>query len=295
MEIRELKSFCDVARLRSISKAADHLDMGQPTVTTHVKKLEQELGVVLLDRIKRPIQTTSAGATLYRLAKPLVDGMDSLIREMKSVGEGSVITVASTPVISHPLLRVVSTFQGMYPNVQIVVRSRTVNEVTDLVASGDADFGLVPGPERHPDLEFDDVFIYDRVLVTPLGHPLLEQELVSFEDIASWPLLMMALPNRTRTLLETEFQRRGLRYQVVVELDSMDTIKRHVAQGMGISVEPRIAMDPGDERLVGIVSLVNLLPVEHAGIVTLAGRYQPATVQSLIGTLKERLRQEISG
>ena len=112
VEFRELQSFCDVARLRSMSKAADHLGLTQPRVTTHIKRLEEELGVVLFDRIKRPIRITSAGGTLYRLAKPLVDGMEALIKEMTEVGEGGVITVAATPVLSHPLLRVVSTFRA---------------------------------------------------------------------------------------------------------------------------------------------------------------------------------------
>ena len=55
MELRELRSFIAAARLRSITKAAEELNIGQPTATTHIKKLEQELGTSLFDRIKRPI------------------------------------------------------------------------------------------------------------------------------------------------------------------------------------------------------------------------------------------------
>ena len=295
VEFRELQSFCDVARLRSMSKAAEHLGLTQPRVTTHIKRLEEELGVVLFDRIRRPIRITSAGGTLYRLAKPLVDGMEALVEEMTEVGEGGVMTVASTPVLSHPLLRVVSTFRAEHPQVQILVRSRTLSEVTDLVASGDADLGLVPGPERLPALQFDEVFVYDRVLLTPLEHPLLELAYISFADIAKWPLLLMGLSNRTRGLLEAEFQRRSLSYQVIAELDSMDTIKRHVALGAGISVGPRVAVDAGDEQQIGIVSLEHLFPQEHAGIVTLRGRYQPVRVQEFIGALRGRLRGMVTG
>ena len=81
MELRELRSFCVAARLRSISKAAEELDIGQPTVTTHVKKLEAELGTDLFDRVKRPIQLTLAGRTLFDLATPLLEGMDGLLTE----------------------------------------------------------------------------------------------------------------------------------------------------------------------------------------------------------------------
>ncbi len=78
MELRELRSFCTAAKLRSISKAAEQLGLGQPTVTTHVKKLEEELGTVLFDRIKRPIRLTLSGTRLSELATPLVDGIEAL-------------------------------------------------------------------------------------------------------------------------------------------------------------------------------------------------------------------------
>ena len=67
MELRQLISFYHVARLRSVSKAARALEVGQPTVTTHLLKLEDEFGVTLFDRIKRPIQLTSEGVTLLEL------------------------------------------------------------------------------------------------------------------------------------------------------------------------------------------------------------------------------------
>ena len=63
MELREVTSFYHVALLRSVSKAARRLELGQPTVTTHLKKLEEEFGITLFDRIKRPIQLTSEGAS----------------------------------------------------------------------------------------------------------------------------------------------------------------------------------------------------------------------------------------
>ena len=78
MELRELRSFPTAARLRSITRAAEELGMGQPTVTTHIKKLEKEMNTTLFDRIKRPIQLTPAGSTLAELATPLVAGIDSL-------------------------------------------------------------------------------------------------------------------------------------------------------------------------------------------------------------------------
>ena len=111
MELRQLRSFAVSARLRSISRAAEELDVGQPTVTTHIKKLEDELGVTLFDRVKRPIRLTLAGSTLAELATPLVEGIDSLAVNASRKQEQGPVTIASTAdIIPHVLLEGVKVF-----------------------------------------------------------------------------------------------------------------------------------------------------------------------------------------
>ena len=78
MELREVTSFYHVAKLRSVSKAAKKLDLGQPTVTTHLRKLESEFSITLFDRIKRPIQLTSEGTGFLSLITPIVESVDTL-------------------------------------------------------------------------------------------------------------------------------------------------------------------------------------------------------------------------
>ena len=127
MELRQLRSFAVAARLRSISRAADELDVGQPTVTTHIKKLEDELGVVLFDRVKRPIQLTLAGSTLAELATPLVEGIDSLAVDASRKEEQGPVTIASTAdIIPHVLLEGVKVFQSTFPHVMVrITRSNS--------------------------------------------------------------------------------------------------------------------------------------------------------------------------
>ena len=85
------------ARLRSISRAAERLGIGQPTVTTHIKKLEGELNTVLFDRVKRPIQLTLAGRRLSELATPLVEGIDGLADTTAEAEERGPVVLAATP------------------------------------------------------------------------------------------------------------------------------------------------------------------------------------------------------
>ena len=292
MELRELRSFCTAARLRSISKAADDLMLGQPTVTTHIKKLERERGTVLFDRVRRPIQLTPSGAALAQLATPLVAGVDALAANTSAAEQVGPVAVASVhDIIPHALLRVARVFLRTHPHSQLRIRSGHQKEVLEMVAEGEVDMGLMPYPGRSVDFEFQALFAYERVLITPPGHPLLEEPLTSLDQLAQWPLILMGRETYTRAMLEAGFQRRGTSYEVLVELDSMDMIKRYVALGVGVSVGPRLAIEPEDREVIGVVSLANLLPVEQAGIVTLLGKTLSTQALSFISTIKDTLSQ----
>ncbi len=296
MELRELRSFCTAAKLRSISKAAQYLDIGQPAVTGHVKRLEDEFGTLLFDRVKRPIQLTLAGTTLFKLAAPLVEGLDGLLAGVSKSEEVGPVRVASTfDIIPHALLRVVKVFLSVYPHIHLRVRSGNWKQVLQMVADGEVDLGIVPGPGNGGEFDFQGLFPYERVLITPLGHPLLQSPVTSLDEIARWPLILRGQGTSTRTILEEGFRRKGLAYEIVIELDSIDMIKAYVALGLGISVGPRLAIEPADERQLGIADLTTLLPIEQAGVVTLRGKSLSKPSLRLVEVLGRNFLPAVSG
>jgi DNA-binding transcriptional LysR family regulator len=295
MELRELRSFSAAAKLRSISKAADQLGIGQPTVTTHIKKLERELDIALFDRVRRPIRLTPSGVAMAGLVEPLLEGIEALAARTEVAEKEASVSVASThDIITHALLRVVRVFLRLHPHAHLNIRSGLMREVVEMVADGQVDLGLVPSPVRSDDFDFEGLFAYERVLITPLGHPLLGEPLLSIDQIARWPLIMRGPETHTRAMLEGEFRRRSITYEVLVELDSMDMIKRYVALGMGVSVGPRLAIEPEDREDLGILSLANLLPVEQGGIVTLRGNTLSTTARSFISVTRDTLSLGVS-
>ncbi|PKB63168.1 MAG: hypothetical protein BZY67_01530 [SAR202 cluster bacterium Io17-Chloro-G1] len=84
-------------------------------------------------------------------------------------------------------------------------------------------------------------------------------------------------------------KRRGVNYEIIVELDSMDMIKRYVALGMGVSVGPRLAIDPEDQDELGVVGLGHLLPVEQGGIITLRGKRLSTPTERFISVMRDTL------
>ena len=288
MELRELKSFVIAARFRSISKAAKELGLGQPTVTTHIKKLEKELNMVLFDRVTRPIRLTLSGQTIFDLSQPLLDGIDSLAVRTSEAEERGPVTIASTPdIIPHTLLRVVKVFNNLYPNVYLRIQSATRTEVIGMVRTGEVDAGIIQHPDRGDDLHFEPLFLYERVLIAPKGHDLLAAPMTSLDSISKYPLILMARGTYTRYILEEQLQKRGLNYEVIMELDSMDMIKKFVTIGMGISVGPRLAIEEEDLDHLGMVSLANFLPVDQAGLITLPGKTLSTPANKFISVLRD--------
>ncbi len=290
MEIRELRSFCEAARLRSISRAAERLGIGQPTVTTHIKKLEAELNTVLFDRVKRPIQLTLAGKRLAELAAPLVEGLDSLAQSAAEAEERGPVVLAATPdIIPHTLLRAVRVFMARHPHIHLTIRSAPRTQVMRMISEGEADIGVVQHYDRDEAFSFEGMFVYERVLITPVGHPLASERIERIEQIARYPLILMSEGTHTRDLLESEFKRRGVPYDIIVALDSMDMIKRYVALGMGVSVGPRLAIDPDDHDSLRVISLSHILPTEQGGIVTLKGKRISTPAGKFISVMRDAL------
>ena len=288
MELRELKSFVIAARFRSISKAANHLGLGQPTGTTHIKKLEKELNMVLFDRVTRPIRLTLSGQTIFDLSQPLLDGLDSLAIRTSEAEERGPVTIASTPdIIPHTLLRVVKVFNSLHPNVYLRIQSATRTEVIGLVRTGEVDAGIIQHPDRGEELHFEPLFLYERVLIAPKGHELLSAPMTSLDSIVQYPLILMARGTYTRHILEEQLQKKGLHYEVIMELDSMDMIKKFVTMGMGVSVGPRLAIEEEDLDHLGMVSLANFLPVDQAGLITLPGKTLSTPANQFISVLRD--------
>ena len=295
MEIRELISFYHVARLRGVSNAAKYLEIGQPTVTTHLQKIEKEFGVVLFDRIKRPIQLTSDGVTFYEMAKPIVEGITEGIEVLKMHMDypehrGSFVVGAYPDLVLHHLPPVVKEFRNQYPRVQIRLLARSYSTLLEMVSAGDLDVALGTEPEpEDPSLEFKHLFTSDFVLVTPLSHELLKLPEVTLKDIAQWPLILLGAPSHSRRTLEQALRREGLPYNITLEMDIMEMAKRYVEIGMGIAVTHEYVVQPEDSGRLGIRKLTGILPSTRMGLITLKGKFSSRSVRNFIDTLVARL------
>ena len=248
MELRELVSFYHVARLRSVSKAARTLELGQPTVTTHLRKLEDEFGVTLFDRIKRPIQLTSEGSTLLELVTPVVTSIETLKTEMDYAERRGSFQVAAYPdLIKSHMPMGVKEFSEKYPDIRIRMLARAYNPLMQLVSSGEVDLAFCsPPPLDEVSLEFHRLFDYEPILLMPKGHPLTPKPLITLEDIVQWPLILTGPESFLRSQIDQKLRAQGLTGDVILSLDDTESMKRYVEIGIGVAVANDFALHPGD-------------------------------------------------
>eukprot|EP01035_Chromulina_nebulosa_P067720 gene67720-92776_t len=149
---------------------------------------------------------------------------------------------------------------------RVRIRSVTKEEAFELVQSGGVDFAIAPTPASERSFEFVPLFPSERILITPKDHPFVRQPPRSLKDVAKYPLILPRFQTQTRALLESEFRRLGVAYDIAVELDSMDLLERYVELGLGVAVGLRGAMSTEARIPLGIVSLQKLLPSEMVGV-----------------------------
>ena len=292
MELRELISFYHVARVRSVSKAARTLELGQPTVTTHLRKLEDEFGITLFDRIKRPIQLTSEGLTLLELVTPVVTSVDALKTQMDyAERRGSFVVGAYPDLVTHHLPTGIQKFREDFPDVRIRLLARSYNPLIQLVRSGEIDLAFCSSPPSDDaTLEFKELFKYNIVLMAPPGHELLNSGSVGLEDIASFPLILPAPESQLRQRVEQAFKNHGLNPDVVLALDDMESMKRYVEIGMGIGVGSDFTLHANDRHRFGVARLDHLFPSSVIGVCTLKGKFAGQAVRNFIDVMSDQIR-----
>jgi LysR family cys regulon transcriptional activator len=293
LDIRELISFYHAARLLSVSRAGTYLGIGQPTVSNHIQRLEDEFNCRLFDRITRPIQLTAEGTRLLELVTPIVQaveqGMESLEYEMNQQEQrGSFIMGAYPDLVRNYLPRVINHYRKQYPEVRMKVLARPYTILLDMINAGDLDMALMNAPERkNHNLNFRQLFNSSFRLIAPLGHILLNHPKPTLESISRWPLISLSPQSCTRYYLERAFREVGLEHQVALETDFTELVKQYVELGMGIAVTQECGLCPGDEDTLGIINLDHLLPPVQIGVVTLQGKFLSRVAHHFIDTLVE--------
>ena len=247
MTIIQLQYLIEVANCGSFSAASEHCFVTQPSLSMQIKSLEEELGVILLDRSKKPVIPTEAGALVIAQAQETLKSYNSIresVAELKGETAGK-LRLGVIPTIAPYLLhKFIPDFVKRYPKVELEIREMVTADIIEalkrdkidaaLVASGTCGEGII---ER--DLFSDTFYAY----VSP-SNPLFERSNIRFEDIDMNDLIMLSRGNCMRDqIIELCEARRGLPTHYYFESGSLDTLMRIVDCTSCMTIIPEMALE----------------------------------------------------
>jgi DNA-binding transcriptional LysR family regulator len=249
MDLRRLEIFVKVAELGSFSRAAQALSLTQPTVSEHVRSLEDELGVQLLDRLGRGASTTRAGQLLFGYAQRIL----ALSREARQAIDqfqgrlsGELIVGGSTIPGEYVLPALIGQFKAKQADISIVLLIGDSRQVSEWVDDGRVELAVVGARPTQRSLDARELMADELVVVVPVGHPWSRRETVTLSDVQREPMVVRERGSGSRAALERALDENGTSlaaFRVVGEMGSTQAIKQAVRARVGISLISRRAVE----------------------------------------------------
>lgn len=242
MNLSQLRTFITVVDHHSFSEAARLLGISQPAVTMQIQALESDIGAMLLDRGYRKIGLTEAGAALVPYARRILSELDEARHAIEMLSDtvtGRVTVAASTTPGQYLLPRVLGAFLKQFPEVGVTLRVYDSADVVERVEAEDADLGMTGAEVPGARVYYEQLGVDELVLICPPGHPLIEQEAVTFSEVAGQPFIVREAGSGTRMVAEELVRRAGVDpgdLDVVMELGTNEAIVSAVEGGMGIGI-----------------------------------------------------------
>jgi len=264
MNLRDLGYLVALADHRHFSRAAAASFVSQPTLSMQIRKLEEELGVALVERSPRRVLLTDAGRTVAERARTIlreVGEIRELARRTLDPEAGSV-RLGLFPTLGPYLLpHVVPTLRARFPQLELLLVEEKTEVILDLLRAGRLDAGVLALPIADAQMRTEFLFEEPFVLAVPSDHPLARQSSLCVEDIAQLDLLLLEDGHCMRDQALAVCHRTGATERDGFRATSLETLRQMVAAHVGVTLLPTLATRPP----VPCSDSIRLLPFrEHA-------------------------------
>ncbi|MGP1345380.1 MAG: LysR family transcriptional regulator [Phycisphaerales bacterium] len=252
MELTPLRYLLVIAREGHMTRAAERLGVTQPALSAMLKKLEGEVGVELLHRTGRGVEPTEAGRVLLERARQalvVLDGGLEEVRELAGLERGRIRVGGGATAMTYLLPGVVSAFRGEHPGLRFYVREAGSAEVAEAVLGGMLDLGVVTEPVRVPggaNLLHEEWIEDEFRLIVPSGDALAGRRSFAWGDLEGRAMVAFEAGSAVRVLIDDRLAAHGVRAEAVMELRSIESIKRMVSAGVGVALVSRFALGEGE-------------------------------------------------
>lgn len=245
MNLRDLKYLVALADLRHFGKAAEACFVSQPTLSTQIRKLEDELGVVLIERAPRKVMLTAAGQDVVARARRIVadvEDMKEAARRSHDPASGS-LRLGVFPTLGPYLLpHVVPALRAAFPKLELLLVEEKSDVLLQRLRDGQLDAALLALPLHDESLHAELLFEEPFLLAAPQGHPLTQKRGLRIQDLGHETLLLLEDGHCLRDQALDVCRLAGAQEKTGFRATSLETLRQMVAAGVGITLLPALSV-----------------------------------------------------
>ncbi|QKG85201.1 LysR family transcriptional regulator [Kroppenstedtia pulmonis] len=261
----QLITFLEIAKQNSFRQAALRLNLTQPAVSAQIRNLEAELECLLFHRHR--VSLTPAGKEFLPFARQMIalweEGKKTVL-ETQDLLQGNVTIGISSGVALTVLPRLLRYFRDTRPKVKITAHTLPVEETIQGIEEGQLDAGILYGQKAGPTLQSQTLFYDNLILISPVDHPVSAHSFLSLNQLRQLPLISLTPNTPERQWLDQLFHKAGIYPEIIIELSSVEEVKRMVREGLGPALVPLLSLDPSTDenvRRIRVPELTTQLPV----------------------------------
>jgi LysR family transcriptional regulator, transcription activator of glutamate synthase operon len=275
MDLRQLRYLVALADERHFTRAAAREHIAQPALSQQIRRLEDEVGLPLVDRTTRQVAITDAGALLVARARRILSEVEAANAELQRIRgiEGGRVVVGTMHTMGPvDVSLILAIFHQRHPAVELTVREHSSEELAEMLREDELDLAFLSVTERVEShgLGLHQLVSEELVVVLPRAHPLAERRRVRMAELEREEFISYRPGARLRELLMAAGAHAGFEPRIKLESNESERIRRLVARGMGVAILPRSdAVVPGSD-----LAVVALIEPSLSREITLAWRHQ---------------------
>ncbi|MBI4970982.1 MAG: LysR family transcriptional regulator [Candidatus Omnitrophica bacterium] len=289
MNTLSLKIFKDIAYEKNFAKVGKLNFLTQPSVSSHIKNLEELLGCRLFDRAPRKVSLTKEGEFLLPYVEDLLTRIGNLKSHLSNKtktlkGNVKIATVYSIGI--YELAANLKKFIRAYPDIYIHLQYSRSDLIYDLILQEKIDFGIVAYPKNRPRIKITPAGKDNLILIAPPKHHLAKKRSIKLQEINNENFITFDEGIPTREAINEALNSKEVKVFIRMTNDNIDTIKKAVEVGLGISIVPRKAVEK--EVAQGLITSIRISDLQLSrpiGIITLNERVPTHPAQLFINML----------
>ena len=298
--LKQFRYLIAISETLHFRRAAESVNVSQPTLSTQLKELEQRLGVQLVERSRSRVILTPIGKAIATRASAMLRDYKDIL-EMAKLGQsamGGVMRVGFLPTLGPYFMPLIApSLRERYPNLRFYPREGMPTPLLRMLEDGDLDILIFPLPVQSADLQSERLFREALLVVAPTDHPIAQSDSTDPKNLAGQSVLALERGHRLHDQVRELCEQHGAHLSLDYDGTSLDTLRQMVAMGFGISFMPALYVQSEVQRdpTVRAVSLSRKPPSRTIGMIWRRQSARSEEFSVLAGVIRDTLRHEATG